>query len=89
MGSYTAPLTDRAKAIGFQKMDEIVSIDGVAIKGLAPTEVIRRLRGPVGSEVILGVLRKKAKEPETLKVTRVPVAPPAADRPYVYEVWVN
>ncbi|MBK8791041.1 MAG: tetratricopeptide repeat protein [Holophagaceae bacterium] len=89
VGSYTAPLTDRAKSIGFQKMDEIVSIDGVAIKGLAPTEVIRRLRGPVGSEVILGVLRKKAKEPETLKVTRVPVAPPAADRPYVYEVWVN
>jgi len=89
VGSYTAPLTERAKTLGFQKMDEIVAIEGVSIKELGPTEAIRRLRGAVGSEVTLSVLRKKAKEPETLRVTRVPVDPPAADRPYVYEVWFN
>jgi hypothetical protein len=89
VGSYTAPLTDRAKALGFQKMDEITAIDGVPVKDLPPAEIVRRLRGPVGSEVALTVLHKKAKEPEILRVSRVPVAPPAADRPYAYEVWVN
>lgn len=89
VGSYVAPLSDRAKALGFQKMDEIIAIDGVPTKDLSPTEVVRRLRGAVGSEVALTVLHKKAKEPEILRVPRVPVAPTAADKPYVYEVWVN
>lgn len=88
VGSYMAPLNDRAKALGFHEKDEILAIDGVAVKGLSPAEAIRRLRGAPGTEVVLSLLRRKAKEPVELRVPRVAVPPPVVDKGG-YEAWLN
>jgi hypothetical protein len=88
VGTYMTALDARAKALGFQEKDEILAIDGAEVKALTPMEVIRRLRGAPGSEVVLTVLHKKAKEPVILRFPRVSVGPPAVDKPS-YEAWLN
>ncbi len=61
--------TPAARA-GLKKGDHIVTIDGHSTKGLTLREAIRRMRGPVGSQVVLGILRPGAPAPEEIAVTR-------------------
>ena len=46
-----------AAQAGMKPEDAIVAINGVAVSGLSQSEVIQRLRGPVGSSVVLRVAR--------------------------------
>jgi carboxyl-terminal processing protease len=46
-----------AALAGIKPEDAIVAINGVATSGLSQSEVIQRLRGPVGSSVVLRVTR--------------------------------
>jgi carboxyl-terminal processing protease len=46
-----------AALAGIKPEDTIVAINGVATSGLSQSEVIQRLRGPVGSSVVLRVTR--------------------------------
>jgi carboxyl-terminal processing protease len=59
-GQYTvvAPLVGSpAERAGVHASDAIVSVDGEAVSGLSLDELARRIRGPRGSQVLLGVSR--------------------------------
>jgi len=53
-----------AERMGLKRDDQILTIDGKPVRGLAQNEVINLLRGPVDSKVTLGVSRMMA-PPET------------------------
>ena len=62
-----------ATRVGLKQGDRIVKIDGHPTKGLTLQEAVRRMRGPVGSRVVLSVARAGAVEPEELSITRAKV----------------
>jgi carboxyl-terminal processing protease len=59
-----------AKQAGLQVGDRLVAIDDQPVRDLSFEAVQRRLRGPIGSKVKLGVLRAGRKEPWTFTVVR-------------------
>ena len=58
---------DRA---GAKKEDRIEQVDGVDTMGMSIAQVVDRIRGPEGTEVVLVVRQPKAKEARTLKMVR-------------------
>jgi carboxyl-terminal processing protease len=58
---------DRA---GAKKDDRIEQVNGVDTTGLSLAQVVDRIRGPEGTEVVLVVRQPKAKEARTLKMVR-------------------
>ena len=69
-----------AKQAGLLIGDRLVAIDDQPVRDLAFEAIQRRLRGPVGSKVKLGVLRTGRNEPWTFTVVRgwIRVAPVAS-----------
>ncbi|HEY8564359.1 MAG TPA: S41 family peptidase [Beijerinckiaceae bacterium] len=61
--------TPAAKA-GLLANDAITHIDGEAVQGLTLNQAVDKMRGPVGSSVMLKVSRKERKEPLEVKLTR-------------------
>lgn len=53
-----APGLGGAKA-GLQDGDEIISVDGQDVRDMSPPEVAEALRGPVGTDVALTVVRDR------------------------------
>ena len=60
--------TPAAKA-GMQSGDLIIGVDGESIRGLTINESVSKLRGPVGSKVIITVVRDK-KDPYEIEIKR-------------------
>lgn len=60
---------------GLKDNDIIAAIAGVPIRGMSLNNVVRRLRGPRGSEVRLTVRRFARKQPLTVSVTRAFIVP--------------
>ena len=60
--------TPAAKA-GMQSGDLIIGVDGESIRGLTINESVSKLRGPVGSKVIITVVRDK-KDPYEVEIRR-------------------
>jgi carboxyl-terminal processing protease len=58
---------DRA---GAKKEDRIEQVDGVNTQGMGIAQVVDRIRGPEGTEVVITVRQPKAKETRTLKMIR-------------------
>jgi hypothetical protein len=56
-----------------QPGDQITHIDGEAIAGLRREQVIQRLRGAPGSQVVLTIVRRGA-EPREVPLTRAPIS---------------
>lgn len=59
-----------ADEAGLQMNDTLLAINGKTLEQVEPFEVFDLLKGPVGSEVTLKVLRAGKKEPVELKLTR-------------------
>jgi len=53
--------------------DKIVTVDGKSTKEMALEEAVSLIRGPQGTKVILGILRKKWKEPKDFAITRAKI----------------
>ena len=64
-----------AKQSGLADDDIIVSIDGENTVGLSQREVVRRLRGPLHTRVVLGVKRVSAPAPLNIEVARAHIVP--------------
>ncbi len=64
-----------AERAGLQDNDIIVSVDGEATQGLSQRDVVRRLRGPLRSQVELEILRDGEPAPLNLKVARAHIVP--------------
>src|SRR5579863_2360235 len=61
--------TPAAKA-GIKPGDYIVAINGKMVNDMTMNEAVDNMRGPKGSQVVLGVVRKGEKSPLTFKLTR-------------------
>jgi carboxyl-terminal processing protease len=66
------PETPAARA-GLKAEDAILKVDGVAITGMKIRQVVKRLRGPNGSQVRLTVGRKSAKTNLSINIVRAHV----------------
>lgn len=69
LGVSIAP-DSAAHAAGLRDRDEILTIDGVAVRTLTAGQAVRRLSGEPGSPVTLTIVRKGHKEPITLIMQR-------------------
>jgi len=59
-----------ASEAGIQSGDFITHVDGEAILGLTLSEAVDKMRGPVGSEVSLTIVRKLDEEPFDILIVR-------------------
>ena len=59
-----------AERAGVSAGDSITAIDGEALKGLSMDAAVDRMRGPVGSPIVLTIARKGLPKPITVKVVR-------------------
>lgn len=65
------PIDDTpASRAGMQSGDLIVEIDGAPVMGLTINEAVEKMRGRVGTDVTLTVVRTGAAEPLRIKLTR-------------------
>jgi carboxyl-terminal processing protease len=64
--------TPAAKA-GLKQGDRIAKIDGQSTQGLTLQEAVRRMRGPVGSRLVLGIARHGGVEIEDISLTRAKI----------------
>lgn len=64
-----------AERAGLHDNDDVVEIDGESTVGLSQRDVVRRLRGPLRSEVELTVRRQHEDKPLQLRVVRGHIVP--------------
>jgi carboxyl-terminal processing protease len=62
-----------ASKAGLKQGDRIVKIDGQPTEGLTLQEAVRRMRGPVGSRLVLSIVRRGGVEPEDVPLTRAKI----------------
>ncbi len=74
-----------AEALGIQAGDKIVTIDGQNAVGLSRTEVPRRLRGPKGTTVRVGIRRAGIKDILEFTITRDRIPIYSVDAAFVLE----
>lgn len=66
-----SPIEDSpAWRAGIQPGDKIVKVDGVSIRGLNSVEVLQKMRGKLGSELKLGILREGLTTPKEYVLKR-------------------
>src|SRR5262245_14407303 len=59
-----------ASRAGLKQGDRIMKIDGQPTQGLTLQEAVRRMRGPVGSRLVLGIVRRGSVEAEDVSLRR-------------------
>ncbi|MDY7004804.1 MAG: S41 family peptidase [Cyanobacteriota bacterium] len=59
-----------AEAAGIQPRDRVVKIDGQPTSGFTLDEAANRMRGPVGSSVVLTILTENNDQPQEIKLIR-------------------
>jgi carboxyl-terminal processing protease len=67
-----------AAAAGVKPQDHIVAIDGKAVEGQEFNDAIDKMRGPVGTKVVLSIQRSGEKKPFDITLTRANVPYEAA-----------
>lgn len=74
-----APLSGfPAEKAGLRPKDIILSVDGTTTAGLSITEVVSRIRGPVGTEVTLEILRGESERKE-VSIVREDITVPSVN----------
>jgi carboxyl-terminal processing protease len=68
-----------AELSGIQSGDKIVEIDGISTAGVSLDEAVNKIRGPVGSEVVLTVVREGAEELIEISIMRDVIDIPVLD----------
>ena len=66
-----APIDDTPAAkAGLEAGDYVTHIDGESVLGLTLSEAVDKMRGPVGSDIIITISREGAEEPFDVTITR-------------------
>ncbi len=66
-----SPIDDTpASRAGIQSGDYITKLDGESIMGLGLTEAVSKMKGEVGTDIVITVVRKGEKEPLEITLTR-------------------
>ncbi len=83
--AYVVTVLDKtpAKAAGLKAGDVIVSIDGVTRDKWDVDEVVKRVRGPVGTTVKLGIERKGSAKPIVFSIKRAKIDVPNVEQAMV------
>ncbi len=85
-----SPMDDTpAAAAGMQPGDFITHVDEVGLLGLTLNEAVDMLRGPIGSTVILTVVREGIAEPFDVPITRDEIKVPAVSTNLVNDIIVQ
>lgn len=75
-----SPIDDTpASRAGLQADDVILEVDGESIAGMDLTEAVELIKGPVGTEVTLTILRAGEEEPREITLTRERIPDPTVD----------
>ena len=84
-------LNGPSEKVGIIAGDRIISVNDTAIAGvkMSKEEIMRRLRGPKGTKVILGVVRRGIKDVLTFKVTRDKIPVKTIDAIYMIRPQVG
>lgn len=78
--TVVAPLKGSpAKLAGLEPADIIAEVDGDSIVGKSLLEVVQLIRGPMGTEVTLGILRKDATELLQITIMREAITVPSVE----------
>lgn len=64
---------------GLMPEDAITAVDKVDVAGETLAQVVQRIRGPRGSQVVLTIVRKGTPEPFDLSITRDEITVPSAE----------
>ncbi|WP_347157410.1 S41 family peptidase [Pontibacter chitinilyticus] len=74
-----------SEAAGIQAGDKIVEVDGENVAGIGINNegVFKRLRGPKGTKVALGVVRKDSKKPLSFTIERSKIPTTSVDASYM------
>lgn len=59
-----------ADKAGMKTGDFITAVDGEAVQGLTLDQAVDKMRGPIGSEIVLSVVREGVKEPFDVSIIR-------------------
>jgi carboxyl-terminal processing protease len=62
-----------ASKAGLRQGDRIMKIDGQPTQGLTLQEAVRRMRGPIGSRLVLSIVRSGGVGPEDVSLTRAKI----------------
>ncbi|MEJ2325376.1 MAG: PDZ domain-containing protein [Chromatiaceae bacterium] len=62
-----------ASRAGFRPGDAILSVDGTTVSSLSLSDVVVRIRGPVGTRVTLQILPVKSKKPHEVTLVRAEI----------------
>ncbi|MEM7422993.1 MAG: S41 family peptidase [Pseudomonadota bacterium] len=66
-----APIDDTPAAkAGLEAGDFVTHIDGESVLGLSLSEAVEKMRGPIGSDIIITISREGAEEPFDVTITR-------------------
>lgn len=75
-----SPIDDTpASRAGLQADDVILEVDGESITGMDLNEAVDLIKGPVGTEVTLTILRAGEEEPRDITLTREKIPDPTVD----------
>ena len=76
-----------AERVGMRAGDRIVTVNDTAVAGvkMKNTDIMKRLRGPEGTKVDVGVLRKGTKEPIAFRITRAQIPIYSIDAAYMVD----
>jgi carboxyl-terminal processing protease len=66
-----------AESVGIQAGDVVISVDGLATRGRDLADIIKQVRGPRGTEVVLTIRRAGEPEPLTFTVVRDEIVVPS------------
>ncbi|HSW56837.1 MAG TPA: S41 family peptidase [Dehalococcoidales bacterium] len=64
-----------AEKAGLKGEDAILAVDNFSTEGLSVEQVVSRVRGQIGTAVILTILRKDATTPEDISIVRAEINP--------------
>jgi carboxyl-terminal processing protease len=59
-----------ADKAGIKSGDFITSVDGEAVQGLTLDQAVDKMRGPIGSEIVISVVREGVKDPFDVSIVR-------------------
>ena len=69
-----SPIDDTpASRAGIQAGDYITKLDGEAVMGLTLTEAVSKMKGAIGTDIIMTVVRKGEKQPLEITLTRATI----------------
>lgn len=78
--TVVAPLKDTpAFKAGLKAGDRILAVNGTSTEGLSVNQSVQMIRGPIGTDVTLTILREGWDEPRDIVITRANIVAPTLD----------